>query len=87
MKEIIQLMSLKLKGKDVDAISQCSEKEILAAVQSLTPAYRAVFNLYVLEGYSHKEIGKMLNINESTSRSNLVKSRQKLKEFIESNYL
>lgn len=75
-----------LKGKDVDAISQCSEKEILAAVQSLTPAYRAVFNLYVMEGYSHKEIGKMLNINESTSRSNLVKSRQKLKEFIESNY-
>ena len=77
---------LDLKGKDIDAISRCSEKEILAAVQSLTPVYRTVFNLYVLEGYSHKEIAGFLNINESTSRSNLVKARKKLKDFIETNY-
>ena len=77
---------LDLKGKDVDAVSKCSEKEILGAVQSLTPAYRAVFNLYVLEGYSHKEIAVFLNISESTSRSNLVKARQKLKDFVEKNY-
>ena len=77
---------LDLKGKDVDAVSRCSEKEILGAVQSLTPAYRAVFNLYVLEGYSHKEIAVFLNISESTSRSNLVKARQKLKDFVEKNY-
>lgn len=74
-------------NKDVDAISRCSEKEILAAVQSLSPAYRTVFNLYVLEGYSHKEIGEYLNINESTSRSNLVKARQKLKDFVLKNYM
>lgn len=75
-----------LKSADADAISQCTEKEILEAVQQLTPAYRAVFNLYVIEGYSHREIADMLGITESTSRSNLVKSRIKLKEIINQKY-
>ena len=69
-----------LKSMEADAISQFSEKEILAAVQQLTPAYRMVFNLNVIEGYSHKEIANLLNITESTSRSNLVKARGKLKD-------
>lgn len=64
-----------------DALSNLTEKEILAAVQELSPAYRAVFNLYVVEGYSHKEIGDALHITESTSRSNLVKARIKLQEY------
>ena len=66
-----------------DAISQCTEKEILEAIQKLSPAYRTVFNMYVLEGYSHKEIADRLRISESTSRSNLVKARLKLKVLIE----
>jgi RNA polymerase sigma-70 factor (ECF subfamily) len=65
-----------------DVVSQCTEKEILAAVQILSPAYRTVFNLYVIEGYSHKEIADQLDITESTSRSNLVKARFKLKELL-----
>ncbi len=69
---------------DPDALSQLTEQEILAAVQELSPAYRAVFNLYVVEGYSHKEIGEALQITESTSRSNLVKARIKLQEFFAS---
>ncbi len=64
--------------KDADALSQLSEQEILEAIQELSPAYRAVFNLYIIEGYSHKEIADLLEINESTSRSNLVKARLKL---------
>ena len=75
-----------LKSKDADAISQCTEKEILQAVQELSPAYRAVFNLYVIEGYSHKEIAAMLEITESTSRSNLVKARLKLKAILTSRF-
>ena len=71
-----------LQSNEEDAVSKCTEKEILAAVQELSPAYRAVFNLYVIEGYSHKEIAGMLNITESTSRSNLVKARLKLKAVI-----
>jgi RNA polymerase sigma factor (sigma-70 family) len=65
-----------------DAISQCSEKDILLAVQQLTPAYRAVFNLYVIEGFSHRDISEQLNITESTSRSNLVKARLKLQALL-----
>lgn len=64
-----------------DVLSHLTEKEILAAVQTLSPAYRAVFNLYVVEGFSHKEISDALNITESTSRSNLVKARIKLQEY------
>jgi len=65
-----------------DAISKMSAQEIIDALQTLTPAYRTVFNLYVIEGYPHKEIAKILNITESTSRSNLVKSRTKLKNIL-----
>lgn len=67
-----------LSADEADAVSQCSEKDILEAVQKLTPAYRTVFNLYVIEGFSHKEIADALDITESTSRSNLVKARLKL---------
>ncbi|MEM1323915.1 MAG: RNA polymerase sigma factor [Bacteroidota bacterium] len=74
-----------LGDASADAVSQCSEKEILAAVQTLSPAYRAVFNLYVIEGYSHKEIADRLDITESTSRSNLVKARLKLKAILIAN--
>ena len=54
----------------------------MEAVQQLTPAYRVVFNLYAIEGYSHKEIAELMEITESTSRSNLVKSRMKLREIL-----
>lgn len=64
-----------------DVLSNLTEQEILGAVQELSPAYRAVFNLYVVEGYSHKEIGEALQITESTSRSNLVKARLKLQDY------
>ncbi len=63
----------------VDAVSHMSAKEIMACLQQLTPAYRTVFNLYVIEGYSHKEVAIAMGITESTSRSNLVKARSKLR--------
>lgn len=70
----------------VDAVSQYSAKEILKVIQQLPPSYRAVFNLYAIEGYSHKEVAEMLGISSSTSRSNLVKARAKLREFLEKLY-
>lgn len=70
-----------------DAVSNCTEKDILAAIQTLSPAYRAVFNLYVIEGFSHREIADQLGITESTSRSNLVKARIKLKAILEAKYI
>jgi RNA polymerase sigma factor (sigma-70 family) len=56
--------------------------DLLAMVQRLPQAYRTVFNLFAIEGYSHEEIGSMLNINVGTSKSNLHKARQKLKLMI-----
>ncbi|MFK8101836.1 MAG: RNA polymerase sigma factor [Saprospiraceae bacterium] len=76
-----------LSTNDADAVSQCTEKEILSAVQTLSPAYRAVFNLYIIEGYSHREIAGQLGITESTSRSNLVKARLKLKAILSSKFI
>jgi RNA polymerase sigma factor (sigma-70 family) len=65
-----------------NALDHISAEEILRMVQDLSPAYRMVFNLHVVEGYSHKEIASLLDITESTSRSNLVKARHKLQEAI-----
>jgi len=56
---------------------------LIQLVQELPERYRLVFNLYVMEGYAHKEIAKMLNITEGTSKSNLSRARQKLKERLE----
>ncbi|GAA5222357.1 RNA polymerase sigma factor [Membranihabitans marinus] len=71
-----------VEGKEPDAVEKVTEKEILSAIQTLTPTYRAVFNLYVIDGFSHREIAEQLDISESTSRSNLVKARSKLKKIL-----
>ncbi|MEL6673667.1 MAG: RNA polymerase sigma factor [Bacteroidota bacterium] len=65
-----------------DVVAEMSANEILGLVQRLSPAYRTVFNLYVIEGYSHKDVGKMLGISEGTSKSNLAKARAKLQKMI-----
>lgn len=65
------------------AVSNLGEKELLAIIQKLPDGYRMVFNLYVIEGYSHKEIGEMLDITESTSRSQLAKSRKWMQNELE----
>jgi len=56
---------------------------LLNLIQSLPDRYRMVFNLYVLDGYSHREISKMLQIAEGTSKSNLARARAILKQKIE----
>ncbi|SDW16452.1 RNA polymerase sigma-70 factor, ECF subfamily [Lutibacter oricola] len=57
---------------------------LLSLIGELPERYRLVFNLYVLDGYSHKEISKMLEIAEGTSKSNLARARAILKQKIES---
>src|SRR6201996_549328 len=56
--------------------------DLLAMIQKLPNAYRTVFNLFAVDGYSHEEIGEMLGISSGTSKSNLHKARQKLKQMI-----
>ena len=55
---------------------------LLKIIQELPDRYRLVFNLYVLDGYSHKDIAEMLDINIGTSKSNLARARQILKQTI-----
>jgi len=65
---------------DESVYDQLDQQDLLNMVQSLSPGYRSIFNLYVIEGYSHKEIAKMLNISEGTSKSQLARSRQLLQK-------
>jgi RNA polymerase sigma factor (sigma-70 family) len=56
--------------------------EIMDLLQALPEGYRTVFNLYAIDGYSHREIAEMLGISESASRSQLTHARNKLKELL-----
>ena len=69
-----------------DVVSQMSEKEILECIQNLPEGYRTVFNLFVVEGYKHKEIAEMLGVTESTSRTQLAKARKALQSDIMRKY-
>ncbi|NJC26619.1 RNA polymerase sigma factor [Neolewinella antarctica] len=60
------------------AYAELGEQELLDLIQQLPDGYRVVFNLYAIEGYSHKEIGAMLGIQEASSRSQLLKARKVL---------
>jgi len=59
-----------------------SINDIVEAMQSLSPAYQTVFNLYVMEGYSHQEIADELEINIGTSKSNLAKAKANMKTML-----
>ena len=63
-----------------DIISKLSVDELLELINELPDGYRTVFNLNVIEGYTHKEIGKMLNISENTSKSQLSRAKHNLKK-------
>jgi RNA polymerase sigma-70 factor, ECF subfamily len=69
--------------KDDNIYENIRPEMVYEAMQQLTPAYRTVFNLYVYENYSHKEIAEMLNINIGTSKSNLAKAKMRLKVLLQ----
>ena len=86
-----------LKDKDtdfkMDSTDELEESEALEltelkasialkAIEKLSPGYRTVFNLFVIEDYSHKEIAEILNISEGTSKSNLSKAKMNLKKIL-----
>lgn len=66
-------------GVEGNVLAELEAAEILKLVQELPPAYRTVFNLFVIEGLSHREIAEQLGVSEGTSKSNLSKARAKLK--------
>ena len=70
-----------------DLLSGINYEEILGMIRKLTPAYRTVFNLYVIEGYKHEEIAEMLNISIGTSKSNLSKAKKHLRVILKEYFL
>lgn len=64
-------------------IDKLSYKEIIEAIRLLSPAYRAVFNLFVIEGLSHEEISQTLGISVGASKSNLSKARDNLRKLLQ----
>ena len=71
------------KSYEQDAIQKLTTNELLNVIQELPEGYRLVFNLYAIEGYKHREIAELLNINEGTSKSQFSKARSNLKKLID----
>jgi RNA polymerase sigma factor (sigma-70 family) len=69
-----------IEDNDISALENLAEKDIINIIQELSPGYRTVFNLYVVEGYSHKEIGELLSISEGTSKSQLARAKAVLQK-------
>jgi len=82
----LSLDDLEIADWSNDILSEISAQEILIMVQRLPPAYRMVFTLFAIDGYSHKEIAGMLGIQEGTSKSNLRDARRKLQTMIKLNF-
>lgn len=64
-----------IEDADISALDQLAEQDIIRFIQELSPGYKTVFNLYVIEGYSHREIADMLGISEGTSKSQLARAK------------
>lgn len=71
-----------LKEEHSDIEAELTNQELLNGLLKLPYGYRTVFNMYVIEGYSHKEIGEILNIGESSSRSQLAKAKIFLRKIL-----
>ena len=71
-----------VEGSYLSVLDNLAERDIMELVQQLSPGYRTVFNMYVVEGYTHKEIGDMLGISEGTSKSQLSRAKVILQQMV-----
>ncbi|MEO6683534.1 MAG: RNA polymerase sigma factor [Ginsengibacter sp.] len=82
----IETTLIYLPTNDETPIDRMSSDEIITAIQNLSPAYRAVLNMFIVDGFSHEEISKHLGITIGTSKSNLFKARQQLQKIIKNDH-
>ena len=75
-----------ISSDDPSALQKIGYNELIKMIAALPPGFRTVFNMYVLEGYSHKEIAEALGISETTSRSQLQRARTLLQSKIKARY-
>lgn len=84
--KMMQLVNLDTPGAELAvncvAATSLEARDLLAMIQTLPPGYRMVFNMYAIEGYSHKEIGEIMSISEGASKSQLSRARAILKEMV-----
>jgi len=78
----IRLHEVEISDFSANALDNLHEEELIALIQELPLGYREVFNMYVIDGYSHKEIAEILNITDSTSRSQLTRAKKLLQQKI-----
>jgi len=78
--DLVYASSIQVREESVPSIVQA--KQVVECIRMLPIGYRTVLNLYAIEGYSHKEIGEVLDIEESTSRSQYTRARQMLEEIL-----
>ncbi len=79
---VVDLDDVYNKGVDENQLSRLNMNDLLKLIQQLSPGYRLIFNMYAIEGFSHKEIAKELGISEGTSKSQLARARMILQENI-----
>src|SRR6059058_6403943 len=71
-----------VEGKYLSVLDSLAEKDIIQLVQQLSPGYRTVFNMYVIEGYTHRQIAEALGISEGTSKSQLSRAKMILQDLV-----
>ena len=81
-RQTVDLEKAMAPATETGIVEKLDYEYLLALVQKLPPGYRMVFNLFVIDGYTHEEIAARLKINVGTSRSNLFKARQNLQQML-----
>ena len=74
-----------IEGSYLSVLDSLAEKDIIQLVQQLSPGYRTVFNMYVVEGYTHKQIADIMGISEGTSKSQLSRAKIILQDMVRKN--
>lgn len=74
------------EASEQDVLSNIAVKDLILLIQSLPNGCQLIFNLYVIEGYNHREIAEKLAVSEGTSKSQLARARQLLQEKLKSTY-
>jgi RNA polymerase sigma factor (sigma-70 family) len=82
MQSVTETHENTFEDKEWNAFDNLAEKDIFNMIRDLSPGYKQVFNMYVVEGYSHKEIGDLLGISEGTSKSQLARAKMILQRMV-----
>lgn len=83
LQDITETQEKTMEDREWNVLDNLAEKDIINMIHELSPGYKTVFNMHVIEGYSHKEIADMLGINEGTSKSQLARAKSVLKKMMQ----